>query len=146
MIAEAADRATPGPWDQMNGGDVFTPLGAKNAAGVNADESDGWMIASCSGAGAFVDGVLTNNSHEECKSNATFIAAANPAAVKELIRRLREAERDAKRYRHLEKSAHKRTAWDIYGEGCMWTIGVHSDNSALQFGSVIDAAIAAKGE
>ena len=38
---------------------------------------------------------------KEWLTNATFWQAANPAVVLELVRRLRAAEQDAKRYRYL---------------------------------------------
>lgn len=47
-IREAlAMRPTPGPWEVINETGVFTPLGARNASGVEAAADDGWHIADC---------------------------------------------------------------------------------------------------
>ena len=58
---------TPGPWSVHNAGDVFTPLGAVNASGLDAPSDDGWHIADCDMGGLFL---------EEVRANARLIAAA----------------------------------------------------------------------
>ncbi|WP_138438541.1 hypothetical protein [Marinobacter alexandrii] len=58
---------TPGPWSVHNTGDVFTPLGAVNASGLDAPSDDGWHIADCDMGGLFL---------EEVRANAHLIAAA----------------------------------------------------------------------
>lgn len=49
--------------------------------------------------------------------------------------------RDAERYRALEKMARQKTAYDVYGNGAHWTIGLFSDDSRMTFAEVIDAAM-----
>jgi hypothetical protein len=67
---------TKGPWDAVNGTDIFTALGAVNAAGVKADDNDGWQVADCDVSATFVDGHLTVLSLDEKRANAALIAAA----------------------------------------------------------------------
>jgi hypothetical protein len=67
---------TPGPWRIVNGSDVFTPLGAANAAGVHAAHNDGWHIADCGGFYTSTDdGEAALEFSEEC-ANVRLIAAA----------------------------------------------------------------------
>lgn len=49
--------------------------------------------------------------------------------------------RDVERYRELEKRAHKATAYDKYGNGAHWTIGLFSSDSRMTFSETIDAAM-----
>lgn len=51
---------TPGPWVKLNGCDVFTELGAKNAEGISAPHNDGWMIADCDAGSLNIDEVEAN--------------------------------------------------------------------------------------
>lgn len=48
---------------------------------------------------------------------------------------------DAKRYRLLKAKAVKETAYDRYGNGCYWSIGLFSDESSKPFDDVIDDLI-----
>lgn len=52
--------------------------------------------------------------------------------------------KDAERYRLLRSMAHKKTAYDRFGDGAYWNIGIHSDDSGQSFDEVVDAAIAAE--
>lgn len=54
-----------------------------------------------------------------------------------------EVGRDAERYQYLAKHARQSTAYDVFGKGGHWSIGVYSDDSYLTFGQAIDAAMAA---
>lgn len=67
---------TPGPWFAVNATDVFTGLGASTRDGVSADTNDGWRIADCDVAVAFVDGVEMEMGFSEKLANARLIAAA----------------------------------------------------------------------
>lgn len=69
-------KATPGPWDVVNGTDVFTNLGAANAGGARTDGDDGWHIADCNPGGSFVDGHMVDMILSERQRNAYLIAAA----------------------------------------------------------------------
>lgn len=58
---------TPGPWHVVNGVDVFTSLGAKNAEGIEEPINDGWHVADCA---------MEDLSYRESNANARLIAAA----------------------------------------------------------------------
>ena len=66
---------TTGPWVIRNGSDIFTPLGAANAEGIEAPSNDGWMIADCD---------MGSLSFDEVTANARLIAAA-PDLLEALI-------------------------------------------------------------
>jgi len=65
-LEAAAKSATPGPW---------------KAVGQCVADSDRYVLANCN----------TNFSKGQVVSNAAYIAAANPAAILELIAELRQA-------------------------------------------------------
>lgn len=67
---------TPGPWFVLNDTDVFTDLGAANALGIHADDSDGWHIADCSMGATLVGGECVEMDYAERQANARLIAAA----------------------------------------------------------------------
>ena len=67
---------TPGPWEIINDGDIFAPLGGDSGDGVRADSSDGWQIAEVDAYIAFVDGGLVELGAEPRRANARLIAAA----------------------------------------------------------------------
>lgn len=68
---------TPGPWQAVNGTDVFTRLGARNAAGVKAAANDGWYIADCDrGPSSTEEGGEADIPYVEKLANARLIAAA----------------------------------------------------------------------
>jgi hypothetical protein len=84
-----AMRPTPGPWEVVNKTDVFTKLGARNAAGVEAAANDGWHIADCdTGPSSTEDGKEELRAREK-EANASLIAACDPDTIRELL-----AERD----------------------------------------------------
>jgi len=93
---ELCEKATPGPWEQMNGTDVFTKLGAVNGDGVKADDNAGWYIADCGVEGFTpVNGEDMELSIAEQRANARFIAEARegwPHAIRRALEA--EAERD----------------------------------------------------
>src|SRR5690606_10580951 len=77
--------------------------------------------------------------------NGTVLYAA-PVAV--VAAQKSDDARDAERWREVERQATKNTAFDRYGDGAYWSVGVFSDDSRQTFGETIDAAIAQqrKGE
>lgn len=74
---------TPGPWFVFNGTDIFTGLGAKNAAGDECEPNDGWLIA---------DAGITDLNYDEVMANARLIAAAP-----KLLMALRHLEHNARK-------------------------------------------------
>ena len=87
--AALAMRPTPGPWEVINGTDVFTPLGARNAAGVEAAADDGWHVADCDMGPSFTEEGKEEIPYVEKQANAALIAACDPGTIRELL-----AERD----------------------------------------------------
>ena len=81
-LERLAKSATPGPWNRQD----FYSSG--NRYGV--DGFDGNCVCTSFGPG--------------CSGDFDFIAAANPAVVLELVRRLRDAEKDAARLDFLERN------------------------------------------
>lgn len=77
-LRELAQKATPGPWR------VGTPP-------PNGEQTIGTRLG-------LMVAVATTGAGVSSESNADFIAAANPAAILDLIDRLEAAEKDAKRY------------------------------------------------
>ena len=69
-------KGTPGPWQAVNGTDIFTPLAARNGAGTAAHETDGWHIADCSMGETQTEDGAENIPHREQLANARLIAAA----------------------------------------------------------------------
>lgn len=68
---------TPGPWCVCNSTDIFTDLGAINAAGCASSHNDGWQIADCNVGLTSVKGAGWERlTLEEQKANARLIAAA----------------------------------------------------------------------
>ena len=68
---------TPGPWEVVNGCDVFSGLGATNRNGVACDSDDGWHIADCANGKTFIDGELVGDlEYSEQAANAKLISAA----------------------------------------------------------------------
>jgi K+/H+ antiporter YhaU regulatory subunit KhtT len=99
---------TPGPWEVINKTDVFTPLGARNAAGVEAAANDGWHIADCDTGPSFTEeGKEEKISYEEKRANAGFIAACDPDTIRALLDErdalAAEVERLAEALRELEE-------------------------------------------
>lgn len=54
--------------------------------------------------------------------------------------------RDAERWKHVEKKAHKKTAYDVYGNGAFWTFGVFSEDQRQSFAQTIDASMQESGQ
>lgn len=71
-----ANKHTPGPWEVVNGKDIFTPLGAMNAEGVYAPFNDGWHIASMGECTCSISGEEIGLDYREANANARLIAAA----------------------------------------------------------------------
>lgn len=69
-------KGTPGPWEVVNGTDIFTPLAARNGAGTAAHEKDGWHIADCSMGETQTEDGTENIPHREQLANARLIASA----------------------------------------------------------------------
>lgn len=67
---------TPGPWELLNGGDIFGPSGGDSGDGVCADQDDGWQVAEVGWYAAFVDGQLTELSGEVRKKNIAILLSA----------------------------------------------------------------------
>lgn len=54
---------------------------------------------------------------------------------------LEAAREDAERWREVERQATKKTAYDRYGNGAYWSVGLFSDDSRQTFGEAVDAAM-----
>jgi hypothetical protein len=89
VLEALARAATPGPWE--------------------ADDPNDTLVAAIDRSGAYdyvasadIEGfAVTDKTVDQMKSNAAFIAAANPAEILVLIDRVRKAEADAARFRDL---------------------------------------------
>lgn len=71
-----ANKHTPGPWEVVNGKDIFTTLGAMNAEGVYSPFNDGWHIASMGECTCSISGEQIGLDYREANANARLIAAA----------------------------------------------------------------------
>ena len=87
-LERRAKAATPGKWTWKQVGSfntpgcaIFWPDASKGGTHYRRLDSGGGML----------------------EADADFIAAAHPAVVLELVRRLREAEKDAARYRRVRR-------------------------------------------
>lgn len=69
-------KGTPGPWEIMNGGDIFGPHGGDSGDGVACDSNDAWQVAEVGIYGAFVDGELVEMGNQPRMANMRLIAAA----------------------------------------------------------------------
>lgn len=67
---------TDGPWEVINGFDVFGPLGGDSGDGVKCDDSHGWHVASCDPRPSFVQGVQVDLGYDAAKANAHLVSAA----------------------------------------------------------------------
>ena len=67
---------TSGPWELMNGGDIFGPHGGDSGDGVSCDDSDGWQVAEVGFYESFVDGTPAELGRECRAANISLIAAA----------------------------------------------------------------------
>lgn len=84
QVEKALSEATPGPWEAMNGRDIFTTKGATNRAGITADHNDGWQIADALCGPAIVNGEEWDMGYAERISNAELIANA-PTWIRQLL-------------------------------------------------------------
>jgi predicted metal-binding transcription factor (methanogenesis marker protein 9) len=75
------------------------------------------------------------------EQDARYIAACHPERIARLLDALEQASKDAERYRALREKACQKTAHDIYGNGCHWSIGLYCDDSRKSFDAAIDAAM-----
>jgi hypothetical protein len=120
---------TPGPWEVINGTDVFTPLGARNAAGVEAAVDAGWHVADCDMGSSFTEeGKEEKISYEEKRANAGFIAACDPDTIRALLDErdalAAEVERLAEALRELEEREQRDEALLRQAlEALIWTTG-----------------------
>lgn len=69
-------KATPGPWEFMNGEDIYGPLGGDSGDGVRCDEDDGWKIAEVGLYSSFTQDGLVELGEDCRKANARLISAA----------------------------------------------------------------------
>lgn len=99
---------TPGPWELMNGGDVFGPLGGDSGDGVHCDSQDGWQVAEVGYYASFVDGALVELGEGCREANIALIAAAP-----ELYEALEAA------LKRLQEYAEEDEVSTGYGSGCM---------------------------
>ena len=67
---------TPGPWEILNGGDIFSQTGADSGNGCHCDANDGWQVAEVGFYSSSVDGELVELDDEVRRSNMRLIAAA----------------------------------------------------------------------
>lgn len=81
-------KGTPGPWEIMNGGDIFGPQGGDSGDGVKCDIDDGWQVAEVGIYAAFVDGELVELGDGPREANKKLIAAA--PELLEALRLVRE--------------------------------------------------------
>ncbi len=75
--------------------------------------------------------VTDYNNYAENKANARFIAACSPSAIRSLLARVEEVERDAKRYQWLRKNPIR------FSEGVAH-FALHVDD---EIESIVDAAL-----
>ena len=67
---------TEGPWEIVNGCDIYSLKGADSGDGVPADSTDGWHIASIGDCPTFVDGVETELGENVKRANANVLLMA----------------------------------------------------------------------
>ena len=73
----SAFKGTPGPWELMNGCNVFSQLGADSGDGYKAPDNDGWLIATVEiGAVSDENGELVEMGRSCVAANARLITAA----------------------------------------------------------------------
>lgn len=69
-------KGTPGPWEIMNGGDIFGPPGGDSGDGVKCDRMDGWQVAEVGIYVTFVDGELVELGDAPREANKRLIVKA----------------------------------------------------------------------
>ena len=85
-----------------------------------------------------------------CNYDNGPIEKANAAAIAAAINFLRspafaEMAVSARRYEWLRSRANQKTAYDVFGDGGHWTVGVHSNDNRLTLDAAIDAAASGGG-
>ena len=92
-----SEKFTPGPWEVINGIEVFTLEGAQRRDGVVAAPNDGWQVAGA-GDGITYDtnGMKRTLKYAEMVANAHLIAAAPDlyAALNRIYNKLMISDRD----------------------------------------------------
>lgn len=114
-LERRAKAATPGKWTWKQVGSfstpgcaVFWPDTSKGGTHYRRLDSGGGML----------------------EADANFIAAANPAVVLDLVCRLRDAERDAARYRSVRRGQH----WSVID-------GIGNNLRADDLDAAVDAVV-----
>lgn len=81
---------TPGPWEVIDGVNIWTGLGARIAHGLKCDDKEGWLIASMGDLDSSIAGEHASMPYAEKKANARLIGAAPDlfAVVKDFRRKL----------------------------------------------------------
>lgn len=82
-LERVARAATPGPWE------------------ANQEFANRWRVDEVPAQYHPLAAIYGHGDYASLQGNADYIAAANPAVVLEIVRRLRAAEADAKRYQWL---------------------------------------------
>lgn len=77
------------------------------------------------------------NSEAECLYCAVSIATKYSALRSPAFA---EMQANARRYEWLRSKATQKTAYDVFGDGGHWTVGVHSNDNRLTLDAAIDAA------
>jgi hypothetical protein len=80
------------------------------------------------------------------QAGVTAVLAFKDAQIAELRTAMERMEANDRRYRWLYMKATQRTAYDVYGVGGMWQLGIHSEDNRLSFSEAIDAAMKEKGK
>src|SRR5690606_135864 len=97
-VREAIGKATPGPWEAMNGNgrDIFTLQGAPNRVGIVADQNDGWHIADTMCGPTNVSGEEYELSYAERYANS-YLIANSPTWHQQSIEIIEQQQREIER-------------------------------------------------
>lgn len=88
--------------------------------------------------GAYVLMEGNNNFPEDSVANAAYVGSAQPSTIRALISRLRAAEKDAGRYRHLVESGH----FVPSSFGARWALRMAGEPSTkAELDAVVDTAM-----
>ena len=97
---------------------------------------------SCLFGGRGKGGMRTNGGcrcYKDVRPDMRRVYVERLLSATDALPELLKAARDAERYRKLKEIAVQKTAWDVYGNGGFWQVGVHSDDSRLSFDEAVDA-------
>lgn len=128
------EKATPGEWAFVpGGGHAHNQIEGAESVQIHGwrERKNGIGNASCSNR---VCENFGDQNLDAPKANQELICA-----MKNALPELLKAARDVERYRKLKKIAVQKIAWDVYGNGGFWQVGVHSDDSCLSFDEAVDA-------